>query len=208
MKLTHLCVATSLILFVIDAQAVAGPILNGGFETGSLTPWFQGVNGSAGFYTGSPWTVSSAAAHSGLYGAVADGNQQIRQNFSGVLGAEITEFSFWIRRPNAIPIAPANQWVLATFYYADSTQGWAFTPLTSSDWTHIDFTANINDAKTLTGFDTWGYVQGPTPNVLTYVDDFRLTLTTDTVPEPRSITLLGGGLLGLMLLRRVASKRT
>lgn len=187
----------------VGGVSQASTLFNAGFESGTLAPWTQGVNGS-GFYTGSAWTVSAGAAHSGGFGAVADGNQELLQMFAGIDTTLITEFSFWLRRPNADPITNGNDNVLVTFFYSDSTFSWGIGTITSADWQQFNFTGSITPGKTLVGINTFGYVDGPGSNFITHVDDFVLS----SVPEPGSLALLAAGLAGLGLLgRRRQSKR-
>lgn len=183
---------------MIAGCAQGATFSNGDFETGSLSPWFQGTNGSTGFYTGSPWTVSSAAAHSGLYGAVADGNQQMEQTFDGISTDKIARFSLWMERPNITTISTSNNGVLVHFYYSDNTSNSVVGRLTDNGWDYFDFTSSIKPGKTLVGVDTWGYVESTGSKFITYVDDVALV----TTPEPGSLTMMSMGLLGAGLFAR------
>jgi hypothetical protein len=196
MRRTQLILAGILAVAISHGRANAALLGNGDFESGSLTPWVQGVNASAGVYTGSPWIVNSASAHSGQFGAAADGNQQLKQTFSGISTNSIAEFSFWIKRPNANPISASNNGVLVDFFYSDSTSSSAVGRLTDANWTKFDFTSLLVAGKTLTGVDTYGYLELPGSNFVTYVDDFTLTVA----PEPASFVLLSAGLIGFTLM--------
>ena len=75
-------------------------ITNGGFETGSLSPWVACVsNGTTLCPSGSPVAVGTLSPHSGTY-AVTDGcngyTDCIRQSFSAVAGQTYV-VSFWMK---------------------------------------------------------------------------------------------------------------
>lgn len=70
---------------------------NGGFETGSLSPWVRTTpNGNC---AGAPGQVSSSTPHSGTYG-LRDGSNgcadQISQQFTATAG-QIYIVSFWLK---------------------------------------------------------------------------------------------------------------
>lgn len=84
-------------------------ISNGGFETGSLSPWATCVsNGSTTCNNGA--SVTTASPHSGTY-AVADGcngvTDCIRQSFSAVAG-QIYVVSFWLKSGSTGSVIIAN----------------------------------------------------------------------------------------------------
>jgi hypothetical protein len=62
-------VATALMLVLTlplaSRRARADLLVNGGFETGALTPWFQARN----FGGTENWNVTSAVSHSGTFSA-------------------------------------------------------------------------------------------------------------------------------------------
>jgi hypothetical protein len=201
------------LILAFASSLAAGTIVNGGFEAGNTNPWTF-VNGSAGFYNGAAWTATGAAAHSGDYGARADGNWMIRQNFAGVPVTDIASLSFWLRRPFANLGDASQLWVLMTLYYSDNSFNWYFTPITSNNWAQFDVTSSLNTAKTLTGIDTGGFLScGGKTSVqcaalgpfVTDVDDFSLVRKSDpVVPEPGSFGLLVLGALLFAAHRRFA----
>jgi hypothetical protein len=70
---------------------------NGGFETGSLSPWIRTTpNGPCSGVSGA---VSSLSPHTGTY-SIADGSNgcadQISQQFTATIG-EIYIVSFWLK---------------------------------------------------------------------------------------------------------------
>lgn len=74
----------------VNAPSGSSPIVNGGFETGSLSGWTK---------SGSAATVSTAAAHSGTYSALlgsttsSNGTSSIAQTFT--IPSGVTTLSFW-----------------------------------------------------------------------------------------------------------------
>ena len=80
------------------ASTTSANFVNGGFETGNLTPWFQDrVQGGAG----EDWNVTNVDAHSGSFSATNTGNKEIRQNLAAVLTDDILEISFWAKHIGA-----------------------------------------------------------------------------------------------------------
>jgi hypothetical protein len=68
-------------------------LINGGFETGSLSPWIL-----TGVCPGSPGAVSSVSPHSGIYD-YRDGSNgctdQVSQQFTATAG-QVYLVSFWL----------------------------------------------------------------------------------------------------------------
>jgi hypothetical protein len=165
----------------------ADMIINGGFETGSLTPWYQG--GGSGVEN---WNVTSADAHSGLYSATDVGNIEIRQNFVAIPVNQIVELSYWLKQPEA---------ALSAFhlYYSDSSYYEGAFNLSTTDWEFFDVTSSLEAGKDLIGFSVYGYVGSNEIEDRTYLDDVTLSV----VPVPGAVLL---GWIGLScsagLLRR------
>ncbi len=181
------------LIFTVIAVAVAmpasaGTILNPGFESGILTPWF----GDRHFGLVTPPSVTTLEAHSGLYSATWVGNYELRQNFDPVATNLITEISFWTKQPEMVNLS-LQVW----FFYSDSTYS-AFVPEIGNpqNWLKADVTTYLETGKILTGFSVWGYEDELTPaDDITYFDD--VTLTTSAVPESSLLVLLGIGIAGV-----------
>lgn len=173
-------------------------ILNGGFESGVLTPWFNASPPCQA--TGCmAWSVTSADSHSGTYSAEDVGNLQIRQNFGPVSTSDIQSLSFWLRHPN-LGTAPAA----VDFYYSDNTSFEGLVFSSSTDWQMFDVTSMLTPGKSLSGFGIYGYQLGSgTADDLTRLDD--VLMSTSSVPEPGSLVLLASGLVALIptMRRRV-----
>ena len=89
-------------------NGTAEMLVNGGFETGSLSPWVRTTpNGNC---AGAPGTVCTAGAHSGVRG-LCDGSNgcldAISQSFMAVAGQNYN-VTFWMRSGVASPTIKAN----------------------------------------------------------------------------------------------------
>lgn len=158
-------------------------IVNGGFETGNLSPWFNGRNFCFG--TCQDWTVNSINPHTGSFSAMDVGNIELRQNFTPTAGSSITDVSFWINSQ-----AGFNAFDL---FYTDGTDSEFIVSPTPSVWTFENVTSFVDPTKILMGFSIFG----TSPSFTTFVDDVSITSSGTTVPEPGSLLMLGGGLLAL-----------
>lgn len=187
MKRGTLLTVASMTLLLGAAPVSAGNILlNPGFETGSLPPWFQDSAPGP-----EPWNVTSAEAYSGLYSVTGVGNQRITQMFAPISTALITEVSFWIMQPDT-----ASGYA-GFFYYDDGTSeqvGTTFPPNGLPNWTFVDMTAELDVGKNLIGFGIWGYSGGGPFEDRTFLDDLTI------IPGPGTFLLLG--LAGLCSPRR------
>ena len=177
------------------ASRANAQIANGGFETGSLSPWYQGPVYCTLGPDCIPWSVTTDQAHSGSYSAFDLGNIELRQDLvTPIFGGDITAFSYWIMQD--LPSVSAFN-----FYYTDNTSTeFVFDP--GSTWGMINVLPDLDPTKTLAGFSVYG-VTGGDPNH-TYVDDFNIS--TSEVPEPGSMALLATGLVGLAGVGRRRSK--
>ena len=146
-------------------NASANILVNPGFESGGLAPWFQGND----FGGSVNWFVTNTDAHTGLFSATDQGNKEIRQDFAAVPTSSITEISFWEKQPSAAISA-------YTFYYSDSTDG-QFTVTPGIDWTFFDVTAQLAAGKNLVGFSVYGLI-GPADD-RTFLDDVTINSTLE-----------------------------
>ena len=180
--------------FVVATPATATNVLvNPGFETGSLTPWYQGND----FSSGTNWFVTNVDSQSGTYSAEDTGNKELRQDFAGVLGSTIDQVSFWARHPNE----GTDSALAYDFYYSDNTSAEFLVNLVGLDWNFFDVTAQLNTTKTLVGFSIYGNSLGDPP--VTRADNFVIDVAGG-VPEPGTwaMMMLGFGVTGLVMRRR------
>ena len=172
-----------LLLFALSATPLFATELlqNPGFETGVLSPWYQGRDFCHG--TCINWNVSNQNPHSGKYSAMDEGNIELRQDFTPTPGADITNFSFWAYTDAGLGAVD--------FFYTDNSDEEFLYFSTANVWTLINQTANVDKNKTLMGISVWG----ADPNHIAFYDDFDLT--SNQVPESGSLVLLGSAVLGL-----------
>ena len=183
---TLLTVASMTFLLGATHVSLGNVLVNPGFETGSLNPWF--LDSAPG---PEPWNVTSAEVHSGMFSVTGVGNQRLTQMFAPISTALITEVSFWILQPDT------SSGYAGYFYYEDGSEeqvGTFFPPNGLPNWTFVDMTSELDIGKNLIGFGVWGYAGGGPFEDRTYLDDLRV------IPAPGSVALLG--LSGLFVRRR------
>jgi len=158
-------------------------LLNPGFETGALDPWFMDREwGTSGM--GQVWQTTTSQAHSGAWSAYCESDKELRQNVAPMPGSSVASFSFWAKIPEPFGV------VAAMVYYSDQTYRFYSNQQASTDWHFWDMTFMIDPNKTVVGFGANGYRGGgPFPD-LVYVDDFRV----EAVPEPATLIASGLGL--------------
>lgn len=167
------------------------PLVNGGFETGELSPWFQ-ARVVPSNQAGENWHVTAAEAKSGVYSATLTGNRELRQNFSPIPTDEIFSLSFWAKHP----VITVDQ-IAFTFFYTDGSTRETVRATTTTDFEYFDLTSQLYTGKQLNGISIWGNIYGRT-----YVDDVSIVL----IPEPTAFTLMGISSL-VLGIRRNRSRR-
>jgi len=184
MKRTALFSILALFFFAISSFAAgsicdATPgnlVLNCGFETGDFTSWTD--TGNTGYTSVS---TSSTYVNSGTYGA-----QLGPVGSDGILSQTLSDspgnytFSFWLDSPGGTP--------------NDFTAYWDGTPVSSQTNSGSFPFTQYSFSVVGTGNDTisFGFRQDPSYWGL---DDVAVVSS----PEPRSMALLGTGLLGIIL---------
>ena len=150
-------------------------LVNPGFETGDLPPWYTEV-----------WTIVTDNPHSGTYCAYVEGNNWIKQDFGGVPVSDITSVTFWSKQPEEAIQA-------IDFFYDDGTYTEDIVYPTST-WQQFDITSWLTSGSTLTGIRIWGYSGGGPDE--TYIDDVSIQISgepdcpwLDEYPKSGSVEL-------------------
>ncbi len=189
-------------IFCFASQARAGTsidsIVNGGFESGELTPdWFQ--DRMFIFDPNLPtedWQATTEDSFTGMFSAKVLGNFELRQDFAAFSSSDpgfAIEASFAIKHPD-----PGTRNLFVSVFYDDGTEsssGTGVLQTTTTDWEVFDFSFLFEPNKMVTGFSIFGNDLGPT-----FLDD--VVLRKVLIPEPESLLLLLGSLATLLILRR------
>ncbi len=182
-------VAIATLLLIPNLAPGANILVNGGYETGVLAPWYQSLDlGGA-----TNWSVTNTDAHTGTYSATDQGNKLMVQYFAPVPTSDITLASVWVKNPNVLFNAIYLE-------YSDATNASGLFA-TTGQWQYVDFAPWLVPGKSLIGVGVWGYSAGGTDE-RTYVDDWAI----EAVPGPATLGLLfcGGW---VALCRRKDQKR-
>lgn len=167
----------ALVILVASSAFATELLVNGDFESGVLSPWYNARNFCSG--TCVPWNVNSNNPHSGSFSAMDEGNIELRQDFAPTPGSMINNVSFWVNSESGVDAVD--------FFYTDNSDEEFVVFPTANTWTQENVTSDVNTGKTLMGFSIWG----SGPNHITYVDDASITAT----PEPGTLVMLTGGIV-------------
>jgi hypothetical protein len=185
--LAAMALATSLFSSVASAANI---LVNPGFETGDLFPWFNSNN-----FCGCLWDVTDVDFHSGVFSAQVDGNRLLEQDVAPIATSNINEVSVWLRMPDT---------GVSTFYFLYSDATFEEIPLFFGDgaWTFFDVTSFLATGKFLAGIGVYGCSDCDGLSV-TRADDWVLDI--GAIPEPASVVLFATGLIsGIIRARRKA----
>ncbi|MER5638762.1 Ig domain-containing protein [Kitasatospora sp. NPDC002227] len=153
--------------WTVSTSGGGGGVVNGGFETGSLSSWTAAGSASA----------STSAAHSGSYGAMVgstspSGTSSVAQTFTAPAGSTKVSFSYNVTCPDTV----TYDWATATL--KDNTTGTTATVLAKTctqgaGWKTASgtLTAGHSYTLTLTSKDD-NYPGDPT---YTYYDDVTVS---------------------------------
>ncbi len=186
--------AALLLFLLMSGPVAAGEVLvNGGFESGALSPWFQDRTFGTIIEN---WTVTTTLPHSGTFAATDNGNAELRQNFAGVATDSITQISFWAMHPDATINA-----LFVDLFYSDGTDTGFLVNTVGTTYNYFDVTSDLVAGETLIGFSIFGNSGGQT-----FFDDASI-ITSAAVPEPASVVLLALGLASACGFLRRARRR-
>jgi hypothetical protein len=170
-------------------------IVNGGFESGNLLPWFEGRS----FGSSRSWAVGSLDPHSGQYYAFNLGPLELRQDFAPISGCAIRKFSVFVSHKLPNIGSPGFE----IFYSDGSSSGLQEHMLNPSNatggsssgwvWEEVDLLPYVDITLNVSGVS----VVGIPDNVLS-IDSFTL----ETIPEPSGLFLIAASILVLLLHRR------
>ncbi len=140
-------------------------VLNGGFEDGVLSPWYQGI-GTLDYLHDEFWNISSNRSFAGNYSVTNVGNNELRQNFTPIAASQITEVSFYLLK-ESFAVDSAVQ-----LHYSDGTQDQLLVSNTGTDiWEHMDITGSLDLNKNLSGISFFGIRSSDPGGIRLYLDD-------------------------------------
>ena len=142
-------------------------IVNGGFESGSISPWFEGRDFCSG--TCKTWGEGTLAPKFGLWDAGNQGNIEFRQDFAATDTSGIAAVIVWIRHPEGAINAAVD------FFYSDGSDDEFVAAGTDTGWDRFDLTADLSTGQ-LDAFSIWGY-SGGTGIPISFVDGVAILVT-------------------------------
>ena len=175
--------APILLLCLAETCPASTVLLNPSFEDSDMRPWTRtAISGIR------PWSLGSASPQDGSWYVFAVYDASIEQSFGAIRGSNITEFSFWVDRPEASMV------FVEILLEGGATSGQIdISSVTGSGWSQYDVLPLVASTDNVTGIRVTKLGDG-----ITSLDNFQLTV----VPEPGNAVLLGGGLLVLLKQRR------
>jgi len=137
-------------------------LLNRGFETGDLSPWYTDA-----------WVVVNQEPHTGNYCALAIACFYLQQDITPTLADSIVSVTFWARQPEYM-------FQRVDFLVRDDTAYYGFFG-EQADWQQYDATPYLPLGKWVIALRFWGYSLGSSQHDLTYIDDISLRKLRSTI---------------------------
>lgn len=182
---------------LIGAPASATEIItNGGFETGSLSPWVLGRTQFAAdpTNTANEWFVTTANPFAGAFSAEVNDNFELVQDFAPVPVADITNISFAALLPITGPEMAVD------LFYSGGADEETVVSDSGGSWQTFNITSFLDPSETdLIGISFFGNTASESnPGNPSMLDDVSITAeTTGTVPEPSTWAMMLVGFAGL-----------
>lgn len=220
-----LLIAVVLAVGSLAAWASTQAVVNGGFESGSLTPWTTDSCGT----NCNTWSVESTNVHGGGFAAQTIGSHEIMEVLpqydgvhQGIFTGLITDASLWFK-------TSASLFAVELFYYTPpgvtptppdgicgDTGVLCFDVNSSQQNQWIDYGPQLlNELQSQSGSGKFLSEiligSGGSNTDVSYLDDVSITAKTSfnppAMPEPSSLALIGSGLLALAGRRAAIWKR-
>ncbi len=161
-----------LIMIMLAMPAMASQaITNGGFETGSLSPWTFDFD----------WGVSTTNPHSGTYCGLGVDYHYIHQSFTPIPVDDVNSVTLWVRQPEGHVFRARLYYGVDDFDQPDDFD------IPDENWIQIDLTGWLRTTGALEGVRFHSYNGGgPDPNH-TYIDDVSVVYSGGSAVESASL---------------------
>jgi hypothetical protein len=176
-------IAIATLVLLGELCPAATVILNPSFEDSDMSAWTRAA------ITGiRPWSRGSATAPDGSWYVFTIDEASISQSFPSVLGAEVSEFTFWVDRPTT-----ANMFIELSYQDGSKSGRISINGDTAPGWGLYDALPLVETLKQLT---TISIIKTGTGTAR--LDNFKLV----AVPEASTVAILIPGLALILRHKR------